>query len=92
MLETPYSGWFANFEEPIPELMTKPGAPYPMMWATLAQYSALVGETQLARRSVPFGDKPSGRFQYYIGALQSADALFSCDLTRDVFSLRHKLG
>ena len=80
MLETPYSGWFANFEEPIPELMAKPGAPYPMMWAALAQYGALVGETQLARRSLRFGDGPSDRFQYYIGALQSADALFSCDL------------
>jgi hypothetical protein len=80
MLETPYSGWFANFEEPIPELMAKPGAPYPVMWATLAQYGALVGETQLARRGLRSGDEASDRFQYYIGALQSADALFSCDL------------
>ncbi|MGC2492760.1 hypothetical protein [Candidatus Binatus sp.] len=80
MLETPYPGWFANLEEPIQELLTRPGAPYSMMSATLAEYAALVSETKAARLCVRLARKPIDSRQYYMGALHAADALFSCSL------------
>lgn len=78
-LATPFSGLIANFDEPVEELLVKPGAPYPMLWATLAQYAAVARRTRESRRFVVRARAKGGQ-QFYLAAMQSADALFLCDL------------
>lgn len=78
-LATPFSGLIANFDEPVDELLAKPGAPQPMLWASLAEYAALVGETNDSHRFIRRVRTVDGR-QFYLAALQSADALFLSNL------------
>jgi hypothetical protein len=66
-------------DEPVDEFLAKPGAPYPMLKASLAEYAALVAQTNESRRLVRSARSRTAQ-QYFLTALQSADALFLANL------------
>jgi hypothetical protein len=65
-LETPFPGLIANFDEPVDEPLVKPGSPYPMLWASLAEYAASANETSESRRLIRRA-RPSDGQQFYLG-------------------------
>ena len=76
MLETPSPGLLANFAEPMD---VKPGAAYPMLWACLAEYAAVTGQTNECRRLVRRARSNEGR-SLFLAVLQSAEASFLANL------------
>lgn len=81
----PFSGVFANLEEPPPAALDRPGVPYEGFWAMLAKYAAWYTSSAKIKSFAERSVTPTAEGQFYLSLWSARGALFANHLAEEDF-------